>query len=468
MGATEMNAAGIRPIEMVRSLHTQLPEDILRKKLAGDLDGAAAAIGELLRRELPRTLRARLLCEQERLRRLPLQYPWNRAQAMEKLRGLVPDITEAELDELERGGWVDFIYIGGEKRYFLRFHTSMMRLPDFARRAGKPLTPASPWLDPMIEKIRARGRLALHIRLETAIRAAETAFEPGEYRAWLPVALGAAQQRDVRVETDADAVDPADAPARTAYFERRMERPEDTFRAVSDYVSEILYADPLHAPAPAAQLYPAAPPPAAEDLGEDGTFITFTPYLRALAAELTEGAEDDLHRAWRIYEFITTKVKYSFVRQYFQIDSIGEYCALNLKGDCGLQALLFISLCRICGIPARWQSGLSISADDPGSHDWAQFYLPGWGWLFADPSFGGGAWRSGARARWLFYFGNLDPARMAAASCFMAEFSHPAAGLRVDPFANQTGEIERIGRPLPFVGRELDETERVLLLEELP
>ena len=238
--------------------------------------------------------------------------------------------------------------------------------------------------------------------------------------------------------------------------------------AVSDYVSEILYADPLHAPAPAAQLYPAAPPPAAEDLGEDGTFITFTPYLRALAAELTEGAEDDLHRAWRIYEFITTKVKYSFVRQYFQIDSIGEYCALNLKGDCGLQALLFISLCRICGIPARWQSGLSISADDPGSHDWAQFYLPGWGWLFADPSFGGGAWRSGARARWLFYFGNLDPARMAAASCFMAEFSHPAAGLRVDPFDNQTGEIERIGRPLPFVGRELDETERVLLLEELP
>ncbi len=47
--------------------------------------------------------------------------------------------------------------------------------------------------------------------------------------------------------------------------------------------------------------------------------------------------------------------------EYFLLDDIAEYCAVNQKGDCGVQALLFITLCRIVGIPARWQSGLSVN-----------------------------------------------------------------------------------------------------------
>ena len=83
--------------------------------------------------------------------------------------------------------------------------------------------------------------------------------------------------------------------------------------------------------------------------------------------------------ARKFYDFVTTQVKYSFVRDYFQIPHLGEYAAANLKGDCGLQALLFILLCRISGIPARWQSGLAVEPDYVGSHDWAQFYVDGWG-----------------------------------------------------------------------------------------
>ena len=50
-----------------------------------------------------------------------------------------------------------------------------------------------------------------------------------------------------------------------------------------------------------------------------------------------------------------------FARDYFQIDDLGEYCAVNRKGDCeALQAPLFILLCRVSGNPARWQSGLSV------------------------------------------------------------------------------------------------------------
>ena len=172
-------------------------------------------------------------------------------------------------------------------------------------------------------------------------------------------------------------------------------------------------------------------------------------------------------KAWRIYEFVTTKVNYTFMRDYFQFDDHGEYCAVNLKGDCGLQALLLIILCRIAGIPARWQSGMSIDADYVGSHDWAQFYLKGWGWLFADPSYGGGAYRAGSTERHEFYFGNLDPMRMAANRVYQAELEPKKSALRVDPFDNQSGELERTGAALPFTMRQLGGDAELIAVEEL-
>jgi len=77
---------------------------------------------------------------------------------------------------------------------------------------------------------------------------------------------------------------------------------------------------------------------------------------------------------------------YSFVRKYSTIINIPEYAALNFKGDCGIQALLFITLCRCVKIPAKWQSGLAVTPYHVGCHDWAQFYVEPYGWLFADPS----------------------------------------------------------------------------------
>ena len=36
------------------------------------------------------------------------------------------------------------------------------------------------------------------------------------------------------------------------------------------------------------------------------------------------------------------------------------------------------------------------------------FYVAPYGWVFADLSFGGSAWRAGEIERWNYYFGNLD------------------------------------------------------------
>lgn len=440
----------------INSLSMPLPEDILKRKWAGDLDGAIRAIDLRLQGELPEMLRARLECEKERIRRLPTQYPWNREQALAKLQELVPKATDEDMEKLELAGWVDFIYVNGEKRYFIRFHRSMYKNGMLDYLKDEKGDPARPWLDDMISEIKEKGSLTRRITLETSVSVEKDAFVPGEYLVHLPFPAETAQQSDIQLLSgDPDGIAAPNAPARTAWWKRTLSEWRE-FRVRYSYTSCIRYADPMHEPAPEKPLYPGVPEITEEDLAECGAYMRFTPYLRALAAEITAGEESAAGKAWRIYEFITTKVTYTFMRDYFQFDNHGEYCAVNLKGDCGLQALLFVILCRISGIPARWQSGMSIDEDYVGGHDWAQFYLPGWGWLFADPSYGGGAYRAGSKMRHAFYFGNLDPMRMAANRQYQAGFEPEMHVLRVDPFDNQSGEIERIGAGQPFTMRQLD------------
>lgn len=440
----------------VDSLSMALPEDILKRKWAGDLDGAIKAIDRRLKLELPEMLRARLICERERIRRLPTQYPWNREEALSKLREIVPSVTEEQFDEWELDGRIDFIYIRGEKRYFVRCHRSITKHPDLVRQAGREVSSVNDWLDPMIREIKEKGSLTRRITLETSIYVEKEDFVPGEYLMHLPFPAASAQQYDIRLlEGDPDGIAPEDASARTVYWRRQLDEWHE-FVLKYSYVSSIKYADPLHQPAPAAPLYPNAAPPCDADLAEFGAFMRFTPYLKALADDLAEGAATPAEKAWRFYEFVTTKVDYSFMRDYFQIDDLNEYCAVNLRGDCGLQALLFIILCRIGGIPARWQSGMAVEPSYTGSHDWAQFYLDGWGWLFADCSYGGSAYRYGSAERHQFYFGNLDPMRMVANREFQAELTPALSVLRVDPYDNQSGEAERIGAESPFTMRQID------------
>lgn len=442
----------------VDMLAMPLPEDILKRKWAGDLQGAVRAIDRRLGMELPELLRQRLVCERERIRRLPTQYPWNRAEALERLRSLVPTVTEEQFDDLEDQGRIDFIYLEGEKRYFVRFHRTLAKQPDLMRQAGIALRTHDEWLDPMIARLREAGSMACRITLESSIGVDAEAFVPGEYLVHLPFPAETAQQSDIRLLAgDPGGIAPANAPARSAHWRRRLEAC-DAFRMRYSYVSTIRYADPLGRPAPEEPLYPRAAPPCEADLAESGAFMRFTPYLRRLADGLTMGAKSPAEKAWRCYEFVTTRVDYAFMRDYFQIDHLNEYCAVNLKGDCGLQTLLFILLCRIAGIPARWQSGLAVSPAYTGSHDWAQFYLDGWGWLFADCSYGGSAWRNASPERHRFYFGNIDPMRMAANSAFQAALSPELHALRADPYDNQGGEIERIGAAEPFTMRQIDGT----------
>ena len=451
-------------------LNIALPEDIQKKKWYGDFEGAIRLIDRRLSLDISEALRKKLVLEREILRLLPLDYPYSSEEAVKYAKERIPDFTQEELKELEEAGRIDWIYVQGKVRYFGRFlETLLVTDPAFAARARREEeednSAKRSFLDDTMRLMKREGRLTRRFRIRAYLKIRDEAFVPGKkVRVYLPVPIDCMQVKDARILASEPEIRSVALPAaaqRTVYFEAAPEenrpfwveyeyentvnyvepRPEETAEALRRGVK------PLEAFNPRTDI-PGHGKPTLADIAEQAPHITFTPYIRALREELAGGETNPLITARRFYDFITTKVNYSFMRDYFTIENIPEYAALNLKADCGVQALLFITLCRLAGIPARWQSGLYSTPKSAGSHDWAQFYVEPYGWLFADCSFGGSAYRNGQLERWNFYFGNLDPYRMPANCVFQTEFDPPKKYFRNDPYDNQSGEAEYEDRAL--------------------
>lgn len=458
--------------ETFRSLNVGLPEDILRRKLYGDFDGAVRLIGQrLAQASTPRSLRDCLTAQREMILRTPEDYPFTREEALAQLRRHIPDFTDAEFDQWVDEGRIGWIYIGGEPRYFDRFFETLHDTdPAYARRANLPQKAKTmgeggeDYLDRCCRLMRQRGSLSNRIRVRAAIRMKDELFTPGMFlRAHLPIPAACEQQSGIVIEelSPGGAAAPETAPQRTVCWEGAwQENPE--FTVTYSYIHTARYHD-LSVPGTEPLLSGAELAPF---LVEEEPHIVFTPYIRALAAQLTEGAEDPLEKARRIYDFITLNMHYTFMPAYFILESIAESCARNFCGDCGVFGLLFITLCRCAGIPAQWQSGLTAEPDRScGCHDWTRFYIPGRGWLYADPSYGISAARKGKEDRRQFYFANIDPYRMVANSRFQAPFTVEKVHWRADPYDNQTGELETADRGLRY--EDFTCTKEVLLFEEL-
>lgn len=442
-----------------------LPEDILARKLQGDFSGALALMDRRL--EDPGTvapLKYSLLFHREMLLRLPGEFPYTPEEALAIVHSVIPDFTMPELRALMDSRDIRWIYIDGEERIFHRFFDSIVKaVPEVARRAAEngmesPSTGIP--LDPVIAAMKEKGSLSYRIRTRAWVRLSDAEFTPGMFlRVHLPIPGKCSTQSDIRIEKilpEGGMVAPVDAPQRTVCWEKTLEE-NQPFLVEYSYLSTAAYVDAYHAQGSNETF--------SFDLQEQAPHIVFTPYLRALAAELTEGIPDALGKARAIYDFITKNMHYTYMPDYFTLDQIAQNCALSYTGDCGVFALLFITLCRIAGVPAQWQSGNTAEPGFIGCHDWALFYAAPFGWLPCDPSYGVGAHRKGSEERRQFYFGNLDPFRMIANRQFQAPFTVPKQHWRSDPYDNQSGEMETADRG--FRGDQYLREKEILLCEEI-
>jgi len=455
-----------------RDINIGLPEDILRRKLYGDFEGAIRLIDRRLARDdQPQALRNCLTVQREMMLRTPPDYPYSRDEAIALVREHIPDFTEEEFDRRVDEGKIGWIYLKGEMRYFNRFFQSMCKVDaDFAARAGvvtqgvesaKKGSKADGRLDVTRKKLAAQGRISNRIRIRASVKLKGENFTPGMFlRAHLPIPSACDQQSDIRIEKlwpENAQIAPENAPQRTVCWEENMLENHE-FVVEYSYIHTAKYNN-------VSAIVPDEVQPDF-DTEELAPHIVFTPYIRQLVASLTEGLDNPLEKARRFYDFITLNMKYNFMPAYFTLENIAETCARNFSGDCGVFTLLFITLCRCAGIPAQWQSGLTAEPDFIGGHDWARFYIAPYGWLYADCSYGTGAVRADNEERRKFYFGNLDPYRMVANSAFQAGFTVEKQQWRGDPYDNQLGEMESADRGFDFT--EYERSKEILLCEEIP
>lgn len=448
-----------------------LPDDILRRKLHGDFEGAIRLIDRRLKDPAtPQAMKYCLGVHREMLRRLPGEFPYTREEALAIIRENIPDFSEDELDELIDARRIRWIYVNGEMRIFNRFYSTLCKaMPGFAERVGAKLSGVESatsgseednFLDVTIQKMKQNGSMTNRIRIRATVKLKDEHFTSGMFlRAHLPIPAVCQQQSDIRIEKmwpETGHIAPEDAPQRTICWEENMEENHE-FGVEYSYLHTAKYHDAYNQAGFENDLIC--------DTEEQAPHIVFTPYIKALCAELTEGIPDALGKARAFYDFITKNMNYTFMPEYFVLENIADSCARNHTGDCGVFALLFITLCRCAGIPAQWQSGLTAEPDFIGGHDWVRFYAKPFGWIFADPSYGTSAARTVNEERRQFYFGNLDPYRFVANSAFMTNFTIPKQHWRADPYDNQLGEMETTNRG--FTYGEYIRNKEILLCEEV-
>lgn len=116
--------------------------------------------------------------------------------------------------------------------------------------------------------------------------------------------------------------------------------------------------------------------------------IVFTPKIRQLADSLTAGVTEPYEKVKRIWCWVTENIPWAGARDYSTIPNIPMYVLDNMHGDCGQVSLLFMTMARYKGVPARWQSGWMLHPGHVNLHDWAEVYYEGVGWVPVDQSFG--------------------------------------------------------------------------------
>ena len=454
--------------ETLQFQNVGLPEDILRMKHHGDYDNAIKLIDIRLQDEnLPRCLRYCLQVQREMMARMPVEFPYSYDEALAIIRQHIPEFTKEEMDWLIAQRKIRWSYTNGEFRIFNRFFSSLVKAyAGFAKRANQTLPGVEsavggiPLLDYSMNKMKQNGSMTNRIRIKSTMKVKDEAFRKGMFvRAHLPIPSACQQQSDILIEKvypENGRIAPEDALQRTVCWEENMEENHE-FIVEYSYTHKACYHN-LEQETSISGVYDF-------DLEEQAPHIVFTPYIRALVRELTEGVTDPLQKARIFYDFITKNMSYTFMPSYFLLENIPDTCAQNFNGDCGVFALLFLTLCRCAGIPAQWQSGFTAEPDFCGGHDWVRFYAEPQGWLFADCSYGVSAQRNQNEERRKFYFGNLDPYRMVANSAFAAPFTVDKDFWRADPYDNQVGEIETDDHGLTY--EEYERSKIVLQCEEI-
>ena len=445
----------------------EIPEPIQKMINEGEYAKAKAALKSLAEKQgISEKERNEIFIETERLRRVPYDFRFSEEDV---LKQLMEDITDASMDDVTswtKSGALESRIIDGKRLYFNRAVRNLFILnKDAARRRVKTAervtstTAAGEIKDMRIHaknaiEARKKSKSSLvtpeRFRIEYTLSVHPGAVPEGEIiRCWLPYPNEVPTQSNIALIESfpgEPVIAPNKMPQRTIYMERPAQKDKPTTFSVTFQYTAWAFVQPVDPSKIEPYIkkgdvytsYTAERPP----------HIVFTPEIRKLAKEICGKEKNPYLKAKKIFYWVYENITWSGAIEYSIVPNLSMRALERRTGDCGMQGLLFITLCRASGIPARWQSGWSLQPGAENMHDWSQVYFEPYGWLYADASRGLMNSKD-PDVKW-FNFGNFDRYRLIVNTEYGCELYPKKNHFRSEPVDFQRGEVEWKGGNLYF------------------
>jgi transglutaminase-like putative cysteine protease len=429
---------------------------------AGRFAAAEAEIrAGLQRAQLSSSARRDLEFERERMRRILLDFTLDADAVKAQLRKHIPDLREDEFRAWDAAGLIERRVIDGRTLYFKRSPSNLFRL---STQAAARRTRNEPFADGPMEQPNAHhreivaaaadsGRTSVaprRVRVSYEIDVDADAVPAGEtVRAWLPFPRALpGQQEDIRLLESTPAahtIAPESTLQRTVYLEQPARAGASTRFAITYELT--IYAQ-RHAIDPEKVVRANLTSDLLPHVAERKPHIVFTDAVREFSRKVVGDETNPYRIAQKLYDAVD-RTPWAGALEYSTITNISDYVLATGHGDCGQQTLLLMTLLRLNGIPARWQSGWVYSDGDyDNMHDWGWVYLAPYGWVPMDVTTG--RMPSADPAIASFYLGGLDAYRIAFNDDYSQPFVPAKRHFRSETVDSQRGEVEWRGGNLYF------------------
>jgi hypothetical protein len=394
--------------------------------------------------------------------RIGIDFSLTEEKVNEQIEKLMGPFTSEEKSAMEQIGWLEWRTVDGEKKYFNRAASNLVLLKKFHQKQYQKITKSED--DPeksfrmkhtgevvKLSDISSDTVLPVTMKITYTITVHSDAVPEGEkIYCWLPwPKVNHLRQKNVKLLGSSNPeyiVAPDTAIHSSIYMTGNPKKGVPTIFQVSySYTSYAQYHNmqnirvlPYNNTSEIYQKYTS----------EQLPHICFTDDIKHLADSITSGKTDPASIVKSIYSWFKENIPWTGALEYSIMPNIPEYVLRNMRGDCGMQDFLFISMLRYKGIPARWQSGWMMPPGHENLHDWCEVYYEGAGWVPVDISYD--LQNSDNKSVSSFYLSGIDSYRLIVNDGVAGPLHPSKKFLRSEPYDFQRGEVEWNGGNLYF------------------
>ena len=451
-------------ISTLATAQTKHPEINLQISQGNFAQAQILIEGKLAEKDLPEIEKYELRFQIDVMDRIRKDFKRTREEVTTSLKKYYPELSDELFTNWEKDNSLEMKLIDGEKRYFNNAVPNLFRINKEAKKQkekvdGVKIDPLETFLKDYIPKVyeatsssSERIVLPVKMKIKYSLTVKPNAVPDGEIiRCWLPYPketnLRQTEIQLLRVSKNEYTIADDKNLQRTLYLEETAKKDQPTkFEMELTYTSKAEFVNLFESKMPIT--FDQTKDVFDEFTKEEFPHIIFTERIKNLSKQIIGDEKKPLQILKKVFTWVDENTPWASAREYSTIPNITEYSLEHKHGDCGIQTLVFMTLCRYNGIPAKWQSGWMMHPPEINLHDWCEIYVDGFGWIPVDQSFGIKNYLDEAQK--YFYLGGIDAYRLIVNDAFSKPLYPAKIFPRSETVDFQRGEVEWRGGNLYF------------------